>query len=94
MVFDEKYTPDTPAQLTMQARSRLTVSGVRDVSGFDDTSVELDTVVGVLIIRGRELRIQRLSIDGGDLVVSGTIDSLTYEEPRKPHGKLLGKLIG
>ena len=92
MVFEEKTKQEAPAQLTLSARSRLTVSGVKDVTGFDDASVELDTAVGLLIIRGRELKIQRLSIDGGDLIVTGTVDSLVYEEPRKARVKLFGKL--
>lgn len=94
MVFEDKARQDAPAQLALSARSRLTVSGVKDVTGFDDASVELDTTVGLLIIRGRELKIQRLSIDGGDLIVTGTVDALLYEEPRKPRGKLFGKLFG
>ncbi|MBR5114615.1 MAG: sporulation protein [Oscillospiraceae bacterium] len=94
MVFEDRTKQEGPAQLTLAARSKLTVSGVKDVTGFDDASVELDTTVGVLIIRGRELKIQRLSIDGGDLIVTGTVDSLVYEEPRKPRGKLIGKLLG
>ena len=94
MVFEEKTNAAAQAQLTLQARNRLAVSGVKDVSGFDDASVELDTAVGVLVIRGRELKIQRLSIDGGDLIVTGTVDSLNSEEPRKQRGKLLGKLLG
>ena len=94
MVFEDRTKQEGPAQLTLAARTKLTVSGVKDVTGFDDASVELDTTVGVLIIRGRELKIQRLSIDGGDLIVTGTVDSLVYEEPRKPRGKLIGKLLG
>lgn len=75
MVFEEKTNAAAQAQLTLHARNRLTVSGVKDVSGFDDASVELDTTVGVLIIRGRELKIQRLSIDGGARLRRGGLRS-------------------
>lgn len=46
----------------------------------------LHTARGVLIIRGENLHLQTLSIDGGQVAVSGTIDSLSYEEPQKTGG--------
>lgn len=96
MVFEEKQRikPELPGDLTLRGRSNLCVSGVRDVVSFDEGSVELDTTAGTLFIRGRELRVEKLSIDGGDLVVAGTVDSLTYGEEKKPRGKLFGRLFG
>ena len=38
-------------------------------------------------------RIEKLSLDGGDLLVEGTVDSLTYEEEEPPRGGLLGRLF-
>ena len=70
----------TPHRITLDQRSRLTVSGVDSVESFDETSIVMSTDQGSLIIRGSDLHIEKLSLDGGDLLVQGSVDSLTYEE--------------
>ena len=75
-----------PHELLLDNRSKLSVSGVSEVESFDETTVVLHTARGVLIIRGENLHLQTLSIDGGQVAVSGTIDSLSYEEPQKTGG--------
>ena len=71
---------NTPHRITLDERSRLTVSGVDGVDSFDETSIVMSTNQGSLIIRGSDLHIEKLSLDGGDLLVQGSVDSLTYEE--------------
>ena len=75
-----------PHELRLDNRSKLSVSGVSEVESFDETTVVLHTARGVLIIRGENLHLQTLSIDGGQVAISGTIDSLSYEEPQKTGG--------
>ena len=75
-----------PHELRLDNRSKLSVSGVSEVESFDESTVVLHTARGVLIIRGENLHLQTLSIDGGQVAVSGTIDSLSYEEPQKTGG--------
>ena len=66
--------------LSLTDRRRLTVSGVEDVESFDEDAVVLDTNGGTLTVRGSGLKIEKLSLDGGELVVEGRIDSLDYAE--------------
>lgn len=75
------------------ARQRLTVSGVNGVERFDEDSIALSTENGRLLVQGEDLHIEKLSLDGGDLLVEGTVDSLTYEEEEPPRGGLLGRLF-
>ena len=77
-----------PHELRLDDRSRLSVSGVSEIESFDDSTVVLHTARGVLVIRGGELRLKTLSIDGGQVAVNGTIDSLSYEEAQKAGGFL------
>ena len=72
---------------------RLTVSGVNGVERFDEDSIALSTENGRLLVQGEDLHIEKLSLDGGDLLVEGTVDSLTYEEEEPPRGGLLGRLF-
>ena len=82
-----------PHELRLDNRAKLSVSGVSEVESFDENAVVLHTAQGILVIRGGGLHLQTLSIDGGQVAVDGTIDSLTYEEPQKAGG-FLRRLFG
>ena len=57
--------------LILEDRERLTVSGVEEVESFDENTIVMVTAQGVLIVRGENLHIEKLSLDGGDLKVEG-----------------------
>lgn len=80
--------------LILEDRERLSVSGVEDVESFDETMVVMLTSQGVLIVRGEGLHIEKLSLDGGDLKVEGTVESMTYEPDRRGRGGLFSRLFG
>ena len=84
----------TDHHLILEDRERLTVSGVEEVESFDENTIVMDTTQGVLIVRGENLHIEKLSLDGGDLKVEGTVKSLTYEEFRRGGGGFLSRLLG
>ena len=83
----------TPHRLHLENRRRLTLSGVASVESFDESSILLTTSQGALVIRGSDLHIEKLSLDGGDLLVEGTVDSLTYEEEDPRGGSFLSRLF-
>lgn len=80
--------------LVLEERESLTVSGVEEVESFDENTIVMVTVQGVLIVRGEELHIEKLSLDGGDLKVEGMVESLTYEEDRRGRGGFFSRLLG
>ena len=80
--------------LILEDRERLTVSGVEEVESFDDTTIVMATAQGMLIVRGEDLHIEKLSLDGGDLKVEGRVESLSYEEDRRGRGGFLSRLLG
>ncbi len=80
--------------LILEDRERLTVSGVEEVESFDENTIVMDTAQGTLIIRGEGLHIEKLSLDGGDLKVEGTVESLVYEESRRGRGGFFSRLLG
>lgn len=82
-----------PHELKLENRARLMVSGVREVESFDENAVVLHTSQGLLIVRGENLHLQTLSIDGGQVAVQGSVSGLTYEEAQKPGG-FLRRLFG
>jgi sporulation protein YabP len=62
----------------MEGREKLTVTGVEDVDSFDEEEVVCSTVRGKLVIRGGELRLEKLSLDTGEIVACGRIDGIEY----------------
>lgn len=78
--------------LHLDQREKLSITGVEEVDSFDESAVCLHTTAGYLIIRGSELHIEKLNLDGGELALAGLIDSLSYEEMRKSGG-LLARLF-
>jgi len=85
VTYEERYrAPEPPHNVIMEGRKRLSVSGVDDVESFDENEIIMSTSQGVLFIRGRDLRIEKLSLDSGDVVLEGEIDKLEYEDTVKP----------
>ncbi len=82
-----------PHKLTLTDRSALTVTGVSEVISLDDNAVLLQTGQGPLWIHGKQLRLKNLSPEGGQLVVSGKISALIYEDSRKKGG-ILSRFFG
>lgn len=64
--------------LMLDNRSKLSLTGVEDVSGFNEEAVSVRTTDGILIIRGSGLHIDRLNLETGDVSVDGSIDSMQY----------------
>ena len=69
---------ELPHHVIIEGRVRAAVSGVEDVESFDESSVTMATSRGTLVITGSGLRVDRLSIDKGELNVEGQVDSLQY----------------
>ena len=80
--------------LILENREKLSISGVLDVLSFDDQIVILETELGMLTIKGEDLRINKLSIDRQDVIIEGNIVSLTYsDKEERKSGNLLGKIF-
>ena len=77
---EKKLLKSKPHNITIEGRERLTITGVRDVTSFDDNTVALDTEAGGLVIKGTDLHIHRLSVDDGNLFVEGYIISCVYND--------------
>ncbi|MBE6824094.1 MAG: sporulation protein YabP [Ruminococcaceae bacterium] len=64
--------------LILDNRSKLTLTGVNDVLGFDEQNVNLLTDIGALIVKGEALHINKLSLESKDVCIDGKINSLQY----------------
>lgn len=66
--------------IILENREKLSISGVLDVLSFDDQIVILETELGLLTVKGDNLRINKLSLDTAEVIVDGEIYNLGYSE--------------
>ena len=98
MTMDERKTinPSVIQNLILENRGKLSISGVLDVLSFDDQVVIVETELGLLTVKGENLRINKLSIDTSEVIVEGDISSLTYSDSKtleKSKGSLISKIF-
>ena len=94
MAYEEvKRAQPIPYGLKMDGREKLELTGVKDVSGFDESAVMLSTAGGELTVRGSGLHIDRIDLDVGELTVRGSIEELCYED-KAPLGSFWSRMFG
>jgi len=82
--------------LILENREKLSISGVLDVFSFDDQVVILETELGLLTVKGENVRITKLSIDTSEVVLEGAIYSMSYSDKeidKKNGNGFLGKIF-
>ena len=83
-------------KLVVSNRKTAMVTGVLDVLSFDLNEILLETEQGMLMVKGTDLHVNRLSLEKGEVDVDGGIDSLTYssnEALRKSGESFLKRLF-
>ena len=81
--------------LILENRNKLSISGVKDVLSFDDQVVIMETELGLLTIKGDDLKINKLSIDTQEVIVEGEINNMGYSDHSKEEqdGGLFSKIF-
>ncbi|MGL5435069.1 MAG: sporulation protein YabP [Lachnospiraceae bacterium] len=75
--MDEKQNI-RPHACFVQNRACANVTGVREVVSFDENQVIMDTDMGLLTLKGKELHVSRLTVEKGEIDLEGQIDSMIY----------------
>lgn len=68
---------------------KLTVNGVAEVSSFDDGEIRLSLENRALLVKGSALNVSKLSIEEGQLVITGKITEISYDKAKIPFFKRL-----
>ncbi len=67
-------------KVIMTNRRTCNINGVNDVLSFDIHEILLETEQGMLMIKGEDLHVNRLTLDKGEVDIDGKIDSFTYSD--------------
>lgn len=81
-----------PHNVIMENRRELRISGVKDIDSFSETKIVLNTIMGELVVRGRDLHVRALEAETGDLSMFGDIKSLCYNSFNSSEN-MFGKLF-
>ncbi len=80
--------------MTLENRKKLSLNGVKEVVSFNDEKIVLKSNLGGLTVKGSELKMNRLDVQNGDIVIVGSIDAFFYNnEQVKPQKENLLKRL-
>lgn len=91
----ELKVEEKKSNLVLDSRKRLTLTGVIEVLSFDEAKILLNTCLGMLTIRGEGLKMNKLDVQNGDVIIVGHIASLVYtgNEVKKSKESILVRLF-
>ena len=72
--------------LTVKSRESVTLDGVKNVEGFDESYVSLSTVGGRVIIEGADLKIESLTKENGAIYITGKINGVYFNDEKAAKG--------
>ena len=79
--------------IILEERSKLSISGVTDVESFDENEISLYTTLGELSVKGKCLHVDEMSLESGNITISGEVKSLVYgDKDRTKKPSLWGKI--
>lgn len=83
-------------RLMLNNRKSGSFTGILDVLSFDLSEILLETELGMLHIKGKDLHVNRLNLEKGEADIEGEIESMVYSEVPGIHGKqdgIFGRLF-
>ena len=79
MQIDEMQT-NIVQNVILENRKKLTMTGIKDVLSFDDEVVVVESELGLINIKGNDLRVNKISVESGDVIVEGVIRAVEYAD--------------
>lgn len=97
-MIDEKKINSTIGvmqNIILENREKLNVTGINDILSFDDQIIILSTELGMLTIKGENLKINKLNIDESEVKIEGNISSISYSQdsPERKNESIFSKIF-
>ena len=84
---------DVTHNVIMENRGKLSISGVEDVDSFNEEEIVLQTEMGILKLHGCDLHISKLSVEIGEVVITGKVSAMEYDDAAHHGGSLLARMF-
>ena len=78
--------------IVLEDRKNMTLTGIKEVSSFNEQKIVLLTERDQLTTTGRSMHLKSFNPKTGDLSLDGTIDSLIYEDKNINRGSFWERL--
>jgi len=87
---------DAVQDVCLFSRKKMELTGIEEVESFTDSLITAASVLGMIAIEGRNLKIENFSTGDGNLRITGDFDSISYYAKREKQEKrgLFSRLIG
>ncbi|MGI6727123.1 MAG: sporulation protein YabP [Anaerovoracaceae bacterium] len=80
--------------LNIEDRKQITVTEVVDVDSFNEEAILLSIQGGGLLLKGQEMHIQKLDLEEGKVIITGSVNSAVYTEQKdKAEGGFLKRML-
>lgn len=77
--FDENQS-NILQNVILENRKKLTLTGIKDVLSFDDEIIVVESELGLINIKGMDLKVNKISVETGDVIIEGTIKMIEYSD--------------
>ena len=67
-------------KIVLNNRKAGNFTGVLDVISFDISEILLETEQGMLNLKGKDLHVNRLNLEKGEVDIEGMIETLSYSQ--------------
>lgn len=79
MQFDESQS-NIVQNVILENRKKLTLTGIKDVLSFDDEIIVVESELGLINIKGNDLKVNKISVETGDVIIEGIIKMIEYSD--------------
>ncbi len=66
--------------IVIQNREKSVITGVEDILSFDDELVIVKTDLGMLTLKGENLKMNKLNLENNELIVEGRASAIAYSD--------------
>lgn len=80
-------------KLLLENRKKLMLTGVNKIIRFDSEEFVIDTALGNLKVKGKNLTLGKLDNNTKEAIVDGFIDSLIYQGKNKKEESFIKKIF-
>lgn len=74
--------------ILLENKNYLKICGVESVINLNETDVAIMLCGEVLVIKGTDIKADKLSVETGELILTGNFTSLKYESKKEKQGFL------
>lgn len=78
--MEDKNKTFKEQNIVIQNREKAVVTGVEDIHSFDDELVIVQTDLGLLTIKGENLKMNKLNLDNNELIIEGRTSAIAYSD--------------